>query len=281
MQLLRGAWVEFSARVRRQATREGHRARRRALVGAQRKRTMGRARPDATAMARLGRQRERNHPGLVDNIACRPGTTMRPPSCRARTHKNGRFGGVDKGTAVTDECLRRERPNMAKRLDRLATPSRASSADRPRNRDAAPRINQRESEHLGTPVAPASSTSTRNPASMSNSAARAPAAPVRSPARQSCPHRGNLVRGAPNCGVDRGTAGAKSLLHSHYSITDAIGEPRKLDRRVVNRPKIRHRERLGAAHSVMIPEIYNSASSTLMTASDSASTSSLLMSGLT
>ena len=66
-----GGVGRIAARARRQAAMEGHRAHRRARVGAQLKRTMGRARPVAMAMARLGRQWERNHPGPVDSIACR------------------------------------------------------------------------------------------------------------------------------------------------------------------------------------------------------------------
>ena len=156
------------------------------------------------AMARLGRQWERNHPGPVDSIACRG---LGSPCARQ---------AVELGTTRTDDWVAWYR---GIRSHRRMPPARATKHGKETGlagaaylglrRLLAPdtamlhrEINQRDSEHRGTPVAPASSTSTRNPASTSNSAARPPAAPAptTSASKLSAPRRDSSC-GAPNCGA--------------------------------------------------------------------------------
>ena len=262
---------------------EGHRAHRRARVGAQLKRTMGRARPVAMAMARLGRQWERNHPGPVDSIACRG---LGSPCARQ---------AVELGTTRTDDWVAWYR---GIRSHRRMPPARATKHGKETGLAGAAYLGlrrllapdtamlHRESTSAIVSIAARQSRRHRVPVHVTPPR-RATALPgllplqLQSPARQSFLHPAGTRRVVLRIAAP--TAGPPGLSRCSIRIIPSQVRLASRESSIVGcKPaKIRHRERLGAAHSVMIPEIYNSASSTLMTASDSASTSSLLMSGLT
>ena len=236
---------------------EGHRAHRRARVGAQLKRTMGRARPVAMAMARLGRQWERNHPGPVDSIACRG---LGSPCARQ---------AVELGTTRTDDWVAWYR---GIRSHRRMPPARATKHGKETGLAGAAYLGlrrllapdtamlHRESTSAIVSIAARQSRRHRVPVHVAPPR-RATALPgllplqLQSPARQSCLH----PAGISSCGgseLRRQPRARRCSSRCSIRIIRITGADWRAEKApIVCRSRkpadndSRHRERLGAAHS--------------------------------
>ncbi len=176
---------------------------------------------------------------------------MRPPSCRARSQTKGRSGGVVKGqsksstnaSGSSDQTWQRDWIGWRRR-------SRAWATARPNSCAAVPRINQRENERRRDPTEPASRTSTRRPASVSNSAAKPPAAPapITSASKLPAPRKScRLV--ARSAASSAGPALFNRFICAIAPWTPLASEQFRWPAEVANNPTtIQDRKRFEAAH---------------------------------